>query len=147
HQIFTSYSGSIACLQGGAVYGDLSTNGMHPGSAIFTETIGNGGPVRQLRHEEVSVLVDSGRPIAARRSGERLPFVLLFPRVKADLFVARLRAICGRLDPDLEEMHRIAFGPVVFTVHHSRAGGHPLNFVRSENLFMTHAVLVGERAL
>src|SRR5690348_12088374 len=95
----------------------------------------------------MGVLVDPGRAVPAGGSGQAFQLVLLLARVKADLLVAGWHAILRWFDPNLKEVYWLLLGSVVFTVQHAGPGGHALNFVGPENLFVPHTIPMGERSL
>src|SRR4030095_4408115 len=63
-------------------------------------------------------------------------------RGESFLLVARRLAASGRLDPDLQEMHRRARLRVEFAVPYAGARAHALHVARPDDRAVAHAVLM-----
>src|ERR1039458_3490846 len=84
---------------------------------------------------------------AGMRAREQAELSVLLCRLERNLLVRRLDIFHRRLNPDLQKMHRLFFRGIEFTVHDAGARGHRLNGVRTDDMALAHAVLVGQTAL
>ena len=91
--------------------------------------------------------MDRHRAVAAvPRADEPELAALLFGR-EGFLLVAGLESVALGQDPDLQEVHLVAFGGIELAVANARAGGHPLHVARFYDRAVAHAVLVLQRAV
>src|SRR5258706_7827673 len=96
---------------------------------------------------EIGILVDAHRPVAAVARGDEAQRAALGRVVEMLLLVARLDAALAGLDPDLQEMDRVAVRGVVFAVAHAGARAHALHVARPEHRSVADRILVREAAV
>src|SRR5258706_1397170 len=99
-----------------------------------------------LRDEDVRVLVNAHRPVAAVGGSDEAPLAAPGSVVEPLLLVARRDAANARLDPDLQEMDGLALGGVEFAVRDARARAHALHVARPDHRSVAHRIAVREPA-
>ena len=128
-----------------AVQHHFALGDMNPRIATRRQLVTDALPSIEFREPEIGVLVDGDGAIAARFARHEMQRARSHVCIRL-LRVTRLHALRVRLDPDLQQMHRLVLRGVEFTMLHAGASGHVLHVTRLDDAAIAHRILVLQRA-
>ena len=119
---------------------------MHPRMTVGLKFMCHGLAVAEPGKPQVGVLVDAQAAIAPCLAGHKIQHAGRGAGIRL-LPIGGLGPGLVGLYPDLQEVHRVLLGRVVFTVYHPSARRHVLEFARLDHASGAHRVPMLQRAL